>query len=91
MLRLLAHRAGVHADARELEPAGQRQRCHLAELGVVFLLFIYALVIISCLKLRGDGETEDSYRANTVLLYLGVGVWMGARLLKDIRRQEGQN
>ena len=25
-----------------------------------------------------------------LLLYLGVGVWMGARLLKDIRRQEGR-
>lgn len=22
--------------------------------------------------------------------YIGVGVWMGARILKDIRRQEGQ-
>jgi hypothetical protein len=38
----------------------------------VFLLFIYALVIVSALKLRGDGETHDSYRANTPLLYLGV-------------------
>jgi amino acid transporter len=44
----------------------------LATVTVVFLLFIYALVIISCLKLRGEGETSDSYRANTVLLYLGV-------------------
>ena len=23
-------------------------------------------------------------------LYLGIGVWMGARILKDIRRQEGK-
>jgi amino acid transporter len=44
----------------------------LAAVTVIFLLFIYALVIISCLKLRGEGETGDSYRANTVLLYLGV-------------------
>ena len=44
----------------------------LATVTVVFLLFIYALVIISALKLRGDGETADSYRANTPLLYLGV-------------------
>ncbi len=44
----------------------------LAAVTVVFLLFIYALVIISALKLRGEGETADSYRANTVLLYLGV-------------------
>ena len=44
----------------------------LATVTVVFLLFIYALVIVSALKLRGTGETADSYRANTVLLYLGV-------------------
>ena len=44
----------------------------LATVTVVFLLFIYALVIVSTLKLRGEGETEDSYRANTALLYLGV-------------------
>ncbi len=44
----------------------------LAAVTVVFLLFIYALVIIPALKLRGEGETADSYRANTVLLYLGV-------------------
>ena len=44
----------------------------LATVTVVFLLFIYALVIVSTLKLRGEGETEDSYRANTPLLYLGV-------------------
>ena len=44
----------------------------LATVTVVFLLFIYALVIVSCLKLRGQGETGESYRANTVLLYLGV-------------------
>lgn len=25
-----------------------------------------------------------------LLLYLGVGLWMGARILKDIRRQEGR-
>jgi len=44
----------------------------LATVTVVFLLFIYALVIVSALKLRGEGETGDSYRANTPLLYLGV-------------------
>ena len=44
----------------------------LATVTVVFLLFIYALVIVSALKLRGEGETADSYRANTALLYLGV-------------------
>ena len=44
----------------------------LATVTVVFLLFIYALVIVSTLKLRGQGETEDSFRANTPLLYVGV-------------------
>lgn len=44
----------------------------LATVTVAFLLFIYALVIISALKLRGQGEREDTYRANTGLLYLGV-------------------
>src|SRR6188472_1609460 len=40
----------------------------LATITVVFLLFIYALVIVSCLKLRGKDERPDTYRANTPLL-----------------------
>ena len=44
----------------------------LATVTVVFLLFIYALVIVSALVLRGDDETEHTYRAPTVLLLLGV-------------------
>jgi APA family basic amino acid/polyamine antiporter len=44
----------------------------LATITVVFLLFIYALVIIACLKLRGKDETADTYRANTPLLILGI-------------------
>lgn len=44
----------------------------LATITVVFLLFIYALVIVSCLKLRGSDETPDTYRANTPLLVLGI-------------------
>ena len=44
----------------------------LATVTVVFTLFIYILVIISALKLRGEGETADTYRANTALLYLGI-------------------
>jgi len=39
---------------------------------VLFLLFIYALVIVSCLKLRGRDESEETYRANTPLLLLGL-------------------
>lgn len=44
----------------------------LATITVVFLLLIYALVIIACLKLRGTDETPDTYRANTPLLFLGI-------------------
>ena len=44
----------------------------LATITVVFLLFIYALVIVACLKLRGKDESDDTYRANTVLLILGI-------------------
>jgi basic amino acid/polyamine antiporter, APA family len=44
----------------------------LATITVVFLLFIYALVIVACLKLRGTEERSDTYRANTPLLYLGI-------------------
>ena len=39
---------------------------------VLFLLFIYALVIVSCLKLRGQDEDERTYRANTPLLIVGL-------------------
>jgi amino acid transporter len=44
----------------------------LATITVVFLLFIYALVIVACLKLRGTDETPDTYRANTPLLIIGI-------------------
>lgn len=44
----------------------------LATITVVFLLFIYALVIVACLKLRGKDETDDTYRANTPLLIVGI-------------------
>ncbi len=44
----------------------------LATITVVFLLFIYALVIVACLKLRGKDETQDTYRANTPLLIVGI-------------------
>lgn len=44
----------------------------LATVTVVFTLFIYALVIISALKLRGQDESEDTYRANTALLGVGI-------------------
>ncbi len=44
----------------------------LATVTVVFLLFIYGLVIVSALRLRGTDEDRDHYRANTALLWLGV-------------------
>ena len=44
----------------------------LATITVVFLLFIYALVIVVCLKMRGTDERADTYRANTPLLILGI-------------------
>lgn len=44
----------------------------LATVTVVFLLAIYALVIVTALKLRGDDEHERTFRANTPLLYVGL-------------------
>jgi basic amino acid/polyamine antiporter, APA family len=44
----------------------------LATITVVFLLFIYALVIVACLRLRGKDETPRTYRANTPLLFAGI-------------------
>ena len=44
----------------------------LATITVVFLLFIYALVIVACLKLRGKDEGSHVYRANTPLLIVGI-------------------
>lgn len=51
----------------------------LATVTVVFTLFIYGLVIISALKLRGSDEGPDTFRANTFLL--GVGLLGNAVLL----------
>ncbi|PSL39174.1 amino acid/polyamine/organocation transporter (APC superfamily) [Labedella gwakjiensis] len=44
----------------------------LANVTVVFLLFIYGLVIVAALKLRGKDEHGESFRANTPLLYVGL-------------------
>ncbi len=44
----------------------------LALVTVVFLLAIYALVIVTCLKLRGHDEDERAFRANTPLLVVGL-------------------
>jgi amino acid transporter len=44
----------------------------LATVTVVLLLFIYALVIVSTLKLRGQDEGPNTYRAPTPLLLVGL-------------------
>lgn len=44
----------------------------LATVTVLFLLFIYSLVIVSALRLRGQDEDERTFRANTVLLVVGL-------------------
>ncbi|MGY1810493.1 APC family permease [Blastococcus sp. SYSU D00669] len=44
----------------------------LALVTVVFLLVIYALVIVACLKLRGQDETDRTFRASTPLLVVGL-------------------
>ncbi len=44
----------------------------LALVTVVFLLAIYALVIVTCLKLRGRDEDERAFRASTPLLLVGL-------------------
>ena len=43
----------------------------LATVTVVFLA-IYALVIVTCLKLRGRDEENAFFRANTPLLFVGL-------------------
>jgi basic amino acid/polyamine antiporter, APA family len=44
----------------------------LAAVTVVFTLFIYVMVILSAFKLRGQDEDEDTFRASTPLLGIGV-------------------
>lgn len=44
----------------------------LASVTVVLLLFVYVMVIVSALKLRGRDEHDDGFRAPTSLLLLGL-------------------
>lgn len=44
----------------------------LANVTVLFTLFIYGLVIVSALKLRGQDESEDTYQAPIPLLATGI-------------------
>ncbi|MGH3361514.1 MAG: APC family permease, partial [Nocardioides sp.] len=60
----------VGALAPNVEGAPLIERLSLVT--VLFLLFIYSLVIVSCLKLRGHDESEKTYRANTPLLLVGI-------------------
>jgi amino acid transporter len=44
----------------------------LAAVTVVLLLVVYAGVIISCFKLRGRDESDQTFKANSLLLVLGL-------------------
>ncbi|MBJ7528413.1 MAG: APC family permease, partial [Nocardioides sp.] len=58
----LLNRAGVGVDVV----------ARLATVTVVFTLFIYGLVILSALRLRGHDEADDTYTAPTALLAVGI-------------------
>ncbi|MFC7494293.1 MULTISPECIES: APC family permease [unclassified Nocardioides] len=52
--------------------AGLDLVARLATVTVLFLLFIYGLVIVSALRLRGQDEDERTFRASTPLLVVGL-------------------
>ncbi len=56
------NRAGLNIDIVE----------RLAAVTVVLLLVVYAGVIISCFKLRGQDESDQTFRANSALLVVGL-------------------
>jgi amino acid transporter len=58
----LLNRIGISVDVVE----------RLALVTVVLLLAIYALVIVSALKLSGQDEHEESYHAPRFLLWIGI-------------------
>jgi amino acid transporter len=58
----LLNRAGLNIDIVE----------RLAAVTVVLLLAVYAGVIISCFKLRGRDESDQTFKASSVLLVLGL-------------------
>jgi amino acid transporter len=64
---LLAIGTAVTASGGGIDLVGR-----LATVTVVLLLAIYALVIVSCLRLRGQDEHDQIFRANTPLLMLGL-------------------
>ena len=67
MIALLVVGTAITESGAKLDLVGR-----LATVTVLFLLFIYGLVIVSCLKLRGQDEDEKTFRANTALLVLGL-------------------
>lgn len=62
LIGALLNQVGVDTDVVE----------RLSLVTVVFTLFIYGLVIVSALKLRGQDEEGDTFKAATVLLYAGL-------------------
>ena len=62
----------------------------LALVTVVFLLAIYALVIVTCLKLRGQDEDERAFRANTPLLVVGLIGNLAILYYVDLRRPDAR-
>ena len=58
----MLNRAGLNIDVVE----------RLAAVTVVLLLVVYAGVIISCFKLRGRDESDETFRANSGLLVFGL-------------------
>jgi amino acid transporter len=52
--------------------AGLDLVARLATVTVVFLLFIYALVIVAALKLGGQDEDQRTFKANRPVLLLGL-------------------
>ena len=53
---------------------------------VVLLLVVYARVIISCFKLRGQDESDQTFRANSALLVVGLVGNLAAPLLRRQHR-----
>ncbi|WP_427384313.1 APC family permease [Janibacter sp. G56] len=62
LVGFVLNRIGVSIDVIE----------RLATVTVVFTLFIYALVIVSALRLRGQDDGVDTFRASTPLLLVGI-------------------
>ena len=72
---LLQRGGGGRLAGRRLlitEAGGALNLVERLALVTVLFLFHYMLVIVSALKLRGQDETEETFRANTLLLVVGL-------------------